>query len=100
MSIVPSLPPQHLAQCQHSQDLIKHEVGKFCARVQEGTESLLRSSREQQGEQGAKDSQGQLHAALTSQCARVTCRETLRPPSQRASELPSWHSLSHRSRPT
>ena len=29
-----SLPPQHLAQCQHSQDLInKHEVGELCARV-------------------------------------------------------------------
>ena len=32
MSIMPSLLPQHLAQCQHSQDLInKHEVGKLCA---------------------------------------------------------------------
>lgn len=32
MSIMPSLLPQHLAQCQHSQELInKHEVGKLCA---------------------------------------------------------------------
>ena len=52
------------------------------------------------GGAGSQESQGHLDAGLTSQCARVTYRETLRPPSQRASELLSWHSLSHRSRPT
>ena len=57
MSIMPSLPPQHLGQCQHSQDLIKkHEVGKLCARVQEGRESLLRGSREQRGSREPRES--------------------------------------------
>ena len=57
MSIMPSLPPQHLVQCQHSQDLIKkHEVGKLCARVQEGRESLLRGSREQRGSREPRES--------------------------------------------